>query len=320
VTSIIIPAHNESHVIGRLLAQLVTPGGETEFDIVVVANGCSDNTAEIAASFGPAVRVISLPHASKHAALAAGSRAAARFPRVYLDADVELTAADVRALAASLAEPGVLAAGPRRVLALDASPWPVRWYYSVWNRLPEVRRGLFGRGAIAVGRPGYERIERLPALVADDLAVSLCFAPDERRIAAGAKVTVHPPRVVGDLVRRRIRAAESVAQLERTAPAPSASARTRVSDLGAILRREPGLAPQVALFLGVAVLARLGARRAISRGDYSVWWRDDSSRAADGNRTTHSGRAADTRRTADSNRTDGTYRTADGNRTADSRT
>jgi hypothetical protein len=291
-----------------------------EFDIVVVANGCSDNTAEVAASFGPAVRVISLPHASKCAALAAGGRAAASFPRVYLDADVELTAADVRALAASLAEPGVLAAAPHRVLALDASPWPVRWYYSVWSRLPEVRRGLFGRGAIAVDRPGFDRIEQLPALVADDLAVSLCFAPHERRIATGAKVTVHPPRVVGDLVRRRIRAAESVAQLERTAPAPSASARTRVCDLGTILRREPGLAPQVALFLGVAVFARLGARRAISRGDYSVWWRDDSSRSAASNRTRRSSGTADGNRTTYRTGTAASDRAADSNRTADSRT
>jgi hypothetical protein len=278
VTSIIIPAHNESRVIGRLLAQLVAPRGETDFDIVVVANGCTDNTAEIAASFGPAVRVLSLSRASKPAALAAGNRAAAGFPRVYLDADVEFSAADVRALAASLAGPGILAAAPRRVLALSASPWPVRWYYSVWSRLPEVRRNLFGRGAIAVGAAGYERLERLPTLLADDLAASLCFAPYERRVTAAATVTVHPPRAFGDLLRRRIRAVEGVAQLERDGRAPSAPARTRVSDLRTMLRHEPYLTPQVALFLWVAVLARLGARRTIARGDYSAWRRDDSSR------------------------------------------
>ena len=282
MTSIIIPAHNESRVIGRLLAQLVPPAGDAEFSIVVVANGCTDDTAEIAAGFGRAVRVLTLAQASKWAALTAGARAAGGFPHVYLDADVELAAADVRALVAPLAEPGILATGPRRVLALGASRWPVRWYYSVWARLPEVRRGLFGRGAFAVGERGYQRLARLPSVLADDLAASLAFAPHERRIAAGACVTVHPPRAFGDLLRRRVRAVAGVAQLERSAHPPQWSARTRPADLAVILCREPWLAPQTAVFLGVALLARLRARRTIARGDYSAWPRDDSSRAAGG--------------------------------------
>jgi hypothetical protein len=251
---------------------------EDGFDIIVVANGCTDNTVEIASAFSPGVRVLSLPVASKHAALAAGGRAAVSFPRIYLDADVELGASDVRALAAAVRQPGVLASGPQRVLALSGSPWPVRWYYTVWTRLPEVRRGLFGRGVIAVSRPGHERIASLPRLLADDLAASLCFAPHERRIVPGATVTVHPPRAFGDLLRRRVRAAQGVAQIERSAASSQASARTRVSDLATMVRHEPGLAPRVALFLGVAMLARMRARSAITRGDYSSWLRDESSR------------------------------------------
>jgi hypothetical protein len=50
----------------------------------------------------------------------------------------------------------VLAAAPQRELALGGRPWPVRWYYDVWTRLPEVRRGLFGRGVIGVSVPGCE--------------------------------------------------------------------------------------------------------------------------------------------------------------------
>jgi Glycosyl transferase family 2 len=279
VTSIIIPAPNESRVIGRLLSQLVPAGGEGEFDIVVVANGCTDDTAEIAARFGPAVRVVSIPVASKPAALAAGNKAAAGFPRIYVDADVELRARDARALADCVAEPGVLAAAPRRVLAMSASPWPVRWYYRVWVRLPEVRRGLFARGVIAVGRRGSERLAALPPLLADDLAASLAFAPHERRIAAGASAIIHPPRKFADLLRRRTRAAEGVAQLEQAVPAPEGgSARTRPADLAAIVRHEPRLAPHVMLFAAVALLARLRAARTVARGDYSRWRRDDSSR------------------------------------------
>jgi hypothetical protein len=280
VTTIIVPAHNESRVIGRLLGGLLPGAAHGDLDVIVIANGCTDDTAAVAASFGSPVRVISLPEASKPAALAAGNQAAAgEFPRVYVDADVELRFADVQALVTALSEPGVLAAGPGRDIPLAASPWAIRWYYDVWNRLPEVRQGLFARGVIAVGQAGYERLASLPALLSDDLAVSLSFAPAERRVVDHARVTIHPPRRFGDLLRRRVRAAHGVAQIEGTGGAPESTARTRGSDLAAIARSGPRMLPRVALFLMVAVTARLAARRYRARGDFTTWLRDESSRS-----------------------------------------
>jgi glycosyltransferase involved in cell wall biosynthesis len=279
VITVVIPAHNEGRVIGRLLSQLVSTAKIGELDVIVVANGCSDDTTQVAASFRPHVRVLSLPVASKREALAAGDRAALGFPRVYADADIELRTEDVRALAAALRQPAVLAAAPRRELVLDGRPWPVRWYYSIWAELPEVQRGLFGRGAIAVDARGHERIASAPPLLADDLAASLAFGPDERRIVSDARVVVHTPRTVADLLRRRIRAVEGVAQISKVGWVPGSGARTRPSDLVAIVRRRPRGAPRAAFFLAVAVLARVGARYAVARGGYSTWLRDESSRA-----------------------------------------
>ncbi len=281
MTTVIIPAHNEGQVIGRLLRQLA-PGIAGELDVIVVANGCTDDTAEVAGSFGPGVRVLTLPTASKQAALAAGNRAAAGYPRVYVDADVEVGAATVRALAAAVRQPGVHAAAPERVLALARCPWPVRWYYDVWSRLPEVRRGLFARGVIAVDQAGGERLAGLPPLLADDLAASLAFAPHERRVVPGTRAVIHPPHRFADLVRRRVRADQGVCQIERSAGAPRATARTRIPDLLALTARNPLLAARVALFLSVAVTARLRARPSVARGDYTQWLRDESSRATAG--------------------------------------
>jgi hypothetical protein len=279
MTTVVIPAHNEDRVIGRLLRQLVPAASPGELNVIVVANGCTDDTVQVAASFGPGVRVLSIPVASKHAALVAGDGAATDFPRIYVDADVELGTEDIRALAAALRQPGVLAAAPELVLDLADRPWTVRWYYDVWTRLPAVHCGLFGRGVIAVDEPGHERIAGLPPLLADDLAASLSFAPHERSIVPGARVIFHTSRTFGDMLRRRIRAATGVAQIERTERTPASVARTRMSDLLAIVRGEPRMAPRVALFLSVAILARLKARRAIGRGDYSTWLRDESSRS-----------------------------------------
>lgn len=65
-------------------------------DIIVAANGCTDDTAEVAGAFGYPVRVLNMPPVpSKRAALEAGDEAAKTFPRVYLDVDVEIGADDI---------------------------------------------------------------------------------------------------------------------------------------------------------------------------------------------------------------------------------
>jgi hypothetical protein len=357
VTSIVIPAHNEERVIGRLLDALLadgdgtddpvaahrpagpasdsahrsatpadgvaitsagggarTPGAVGALDIVVVCNGCTDGTAKAAAR--PGVRVVEIPTPSKHTAMRTGDAHARGFPRLYVDADVVLRAADVRALTGALGGPGgVLAAAPERRLPLAGCAWRVRAYYRVWSRLPAVREGLFGRGVIALTEDGHARVAALPPLMADDLAASLAFAPGERTVVGAARVVVHPPRTWADLIRRRVRAAVSSAQVEqhraaedgrgagpdagpdvehgggaedrpRAEPgsgrAPGAgerpTARTSTADLRALLRREPRLLPDLAVFLAAAVTARTRAAKAIRTQDFGTWLRDESSR------------------------------------------
>jgi hypothetical protein len=254
------------------------PAGPGGLDIIVVANGCTDDTAEVAGSFGPPVRVLSIPVASKRDALLAGDQAARDFPRIYVDADVELGAGDIAALGAALGRPGTLACGPRRDLEAGR-PWLVRWYYAVWERLPEVRSGLFGRGVIGLSEAGHARVAGLPPLLADDLVASLAFTPGERVIVPAARVVVHTPRTARDLLRRRVRATMGVNQVAAAEGAPQASARTRPADLLAMIRARPLMAPQVAVFLAVAVLARRRAAREVRQREYSTWLRDESSRS-----------------------------------------
>ncbi len=278
MTSVVVPAHNEEALLGQLLARLLESAEPGELDIVVVANGCTDGTVAVAESFAPRVRVVSSAIPSKRAALRLGDELARGFPRLYVDADVELGTADVRRLGAAVAAPGVLAAAPERTFDMAGRRWPVRWYYQVWTRLPEVRAGLFGRGVLAVSEAGHRRIAELPPVMADDLAVSLAFGPDERTVVPAARVLIRPPRTWADLLRRRVRAETGTSQLERDAVLPGASARTTPRDLLTLVRREPRLALPMPVFLAAAVLARLRARRAVRSGDYTTWLRDDSSR------------------------------------------
>ena len=55
MTQVIIPAHNEAAVIARCLDTLLEPPRPDRLDVVVVANGCTDDTADRARAFGPPV-------------------------------------------------------------------------------------------------------------------------------------------------------------------------------------------------------------------------------------------------------------------------
>jgi hypothetical protein len=280
VVSVVIPAHNEASVVGRLLSGLLAGAAPAEFEIWVVANGCTDDTAEIAGAFAD-VKVLISPQADKHAAMRLADEHAEGFPRLYVDADVELGSQDVRALAAAFDDAGVLAAGPSRALPNERRPWTVRWFYDVWDELPVVRAGLFGRGVVGVSREGWERLRALPPLLGDDLAASLLFEPSQRRVVPEATVVVHPPRTARALLKIRTRALVSTLQAADDSQLASASgsARTSISDLRAIAAASPVRAtPKVVWFMVLTVATKIRARRAVRTKDFRTWHRDDTSR------------------------------------------
>ncbi|MGH6657959.1 MAG: glycosyltransferase [Actinocrinis sp.] len=284
MTSVVVPAHNEAAVIGRLLSGLVSDvaseasDGAEAFETIVVANGCTDDTEQVASRF-PGVRVVATPVPNKHRALRLGDEHARDFPRIYVDADVELSAAGVRALASALRDPGVHAVAPQRHTPLDGIPWTVRWYYRIWEQLPVVRDGLFGRGVIGLSGEGHARIMALPELMGDDLAASLSFEPRERRVIDTARVTVHPPRRLADLLRRRVRSMTVTEQAAARTELPGS--RTSSSHLKVLLKQDPlRNALPILWFAAVTVVARRRAARAIKAGDFTTWLRDESSRAA----------------------------------------
>lgn len=272
--SVVIAAHNEARVIGRLLAGLVDV---PSLEIIVVCNGCTDRTEDVVRTYAPTATLISVPVPSKSLAQRTGDQTTTTFPRLYLDADVIIDADSVCLLAASFDDPNVLASGPRRVLTTaGASRW-VKAYYRVWERLPHVRHGLFGRGVVAVNKAGYERIRALPSVMSDDLVMSESFSPSERRVVSSAVVEITTPKTIADLVRRRVRIVAGTAQATR-AGLRGQSASTSLCDLFFLCRDDWRLAPSMSIFLATTATARLLAQRQIARRDFTTWGRDESSR------------------------------------------
>jgi glycosyltransferase involved in cell wall biosynthesis len=270
--SVVIPAHNEAAVIGRCLDLLLADRAGTPLDITVVANGCSDRTAELARA-RPGVRVIEVPEASKSAALNVGDATAAGWPRVYLDADITLSPGDVRRLAAAVESGPALAAVPRRRLLLHGRPLLVRAYYAVQRRLPVFRCALFGRGAVAVSEVGRGRFDRFPDALGDDLFLDSRFRDHEKCEVPEVVSAVAAPRRTADLVRRlaRVRAGNTALRARTAGVCPAA----RTAWLRHVVLPRPWLAPAAVAYVALTVAAALQARLRPAE-----WGQDTSSRVA----------------------------------------
>ena len=279
--SVVIPAHNEESVLARGLSTLLRGTEPGELDVIVVANACTDSTAAVARAHG--VRVIETSTPGKAHALRLGDAAASTFPRLYADADIDLTAESVRVLVDTLARPGVLATSPVPHYDLtDARP-SARRLHKVHELLMADRRGLAGAGVYCLSEVGHARVAPFPDVISDDGLVHRSFAPGERVVSSGASSVVRPTTTFGASLRRRVRVRQGNQELDALG-LPRAEGRLRVGVAGrpgARPAHHPGRRGLVPLPAGcgsgagpVAEDARgrgvLGHRRVEPTGDRSV--------------------------------------------------
>ncbi|MGJ8544837.1 MAG: glycosyltransferase family 2 protein [Sulfitobacter sp.] len=220
--SILIPAHDEAGYIAACLGALVA-SDSVAAEVIVIANGCRDETAQIARSFagemaqkGWRFEVIELAQGGKLGALNAGEAAARGEMLAYLDADVIVSPPLMAQLAQALAgDAPRYASGTPQIAA--ARTWVTRAYARFWQELPFVRQGVPGFGIFAVNRAGRARWQAFPPIISDDTFVRLSFAPDER-IKVAARYCWPMVEGFGALVRVRRRQDAGVAQVARLYP------------------------------------------------------------------------------------------------------
>lgn len=275
--SVIIPAYNEGPIIARTLERLLREARAGEFDIVVVCNGCMDDTADQARSAAPSASVIVSEVASKTHALNLGDAVARSFPRIYLDADLEVGAADLRALIQPLEQGAALASAGRMTVDLSASDRWVRAFYRVWRLNPYFDRGKFG-GLFALSQEGHDRLGRFPQVTADDEYIRRLFGGEERAEVSRCRFLARAPRGLGDLLKIRQRSRRGTRDLERSGqraegPIGIASAAVILSRVAA----RPRLWADLPVYLLLSVWIRAKVRLA-APGGTPRWERDESSR------------------------------------------
>ena len=223
--TVIIPAYNEEGYIGTCLRSILQSddpaagaGAGNPVEVIVVANGCSDNTADEARALAPdfaargwRFRVMELEEGGKPGALNAGLEAAANPILAVIDADIRVSPGLIAGLARALDRPdpayasGRFRVGPARSLVS-------RLYGRFWQRLPFLADGVPGCGVFAVNAAGRARWGRIPDLISDDMFVRNHFAPGER-IGLAEDYTWPIAEGFGALVRVRRRQNRGLAEL-----------------------------------------------------------------------------------------------------------
>ena len=271
--SVVIPAHDEAAGITDVLSRLAPLGDDLE--IIVVANGCTDATAELARAAAPNCEVVELEIGSKPGALNEGDRRATVFPRLYLDGDIRIQPEEIEAMIDALSQEGVIAVGSTPVHDLSNSSWVVRSAYRIITEMTTNRVGLGGANPQMLSRQARERFGEWPDVIGDDYFLDGLF--DEReavRSPAVESVRVAPTGFL-DCVSRKARIqAGNTAVIDAGLRAPHSGG--GLGEAVRVVRRRPALAIHLPAHVSIAVAGRLLHRWRRFRGRDGVFYRDSS--------------------------------------------
>lgn len=277
MASIIVPAYNEASVIERSLRAILFQA-EPEDEIIVCANGCNDATEEIAKTFSPRVVVLVSEYGSKTNALNIGEAVAKSFPRIYIDADVELMPGCLDRLKVQLSSGRYLAAAPEPIVDLSRSSWPVRAYFATWLSLPFCQQGMAGAGVYALTEKGRSRFGHFPNLIADDGYVRALFKEHERCKVSRAQVRVRPPTKLKMLLKVKTRSRMGQMQLAQRHPELRKNEQKKLSNGIGFVFMHPFRWPAAAVYLAVTLITRVAGRRKLRTLASYTWDTDLSSR------------------------------------------
>lgn len=132
--SVVIPAFNEEKYIGQSLEQLITEAGKDIFEIIVVDNASTDDTAKIAKKF-KGVKVIREERKGLTRARQAGLMAAKGDLIAYIDADTRIKSGWFHRVRREFEKNKRLVCLSAPYSMYDVSKWKRMLVWSYWNLL-----------------------------------------------------------------------------------------------------------------------------------------------------------------------------------------
>ena len=282
--SIIIPAHNEEVAIKRLLDMFQKEMEENKFkcEIIVVCNGCSDETANIVKRF-EFVGLIETDKASKTFALNLGDEAANYFPRIYLDADVIINLKSISCIVETIKKRDVSVVVPVVKNDTSHSSFIVKAFYYVWQRMPYFRDGMIGCGVYGLSLYARSKFNCWPEVISDDGFIRAMFSADEREICHEAKVKILTPLTVSSLINIKTRSRLGRYELYKKYPQMMIRERREKKYFRIIFTiiKNPTMITIVPFYLYINIIARYRAIIQMKTLKNYRWERDITTRLKD---------------------------------------
>lgn len=277
MSAFILPVYNESGVIAETLKSLLRQV-EDDDEVIVISNGCKDETEAIARSFEPRITVINTPTPSKINALNLGDQCARSYPRIYMDADIRYADGTLGMIKQALAAGPYLALSTDPLLDFGRSSWAVKAYYDIWLAMPFCQGGLIGAGVYALSEEGRKRFDHFPDVIADDGFVRALFKEHERGKLIGAKSTMRAPATLYWLMKIKVRS--RMGQIQLANMYPELIKNEHKNHFRGILSTliNPFNWPKAIVYLYVAIMSRILARRRLVNIAAYQWEKDDSAR------------------------------------------
>ena len=281
--SVIVPAYNEAAIIEASLGALLRQREAGPYEVIVAANGCTDDTVAKARALAPVaeasaarLRVLDIPAPGKIGALNAGDEAASGDMRIYCDADLVVSDNLVAATKAALDGPEPRFVSYRLEVAPSRSG-VTRAYGRMWSRLPLLTREPHGIALYGVNAAGVAQRGPYPDIVADDHFARLSFPPAARRRLDEVTYSFVLPEGLRELISVRTRWSRGNEELARLRPDLLANefSEGRYEGFGRAMLRDPVGA---LAFVAVWAAGKVEGRRTLAQGN-KTWERAAQSRS-----------------------------------------
>ena len=272
--TIIIAAHNEAAVIKNTLSVLLKKEKPALYQVIVVCNGCNDGTDEVIQRHFPSVRCLVLECASKALAIRYAESFDPGFPRLYLDADIELSSAGAEKLfkqGGDITSPALII--PTSEVVTQSCSSLVKRFYRVWYHSRFIQQMGYGAGAYLLNSSARQRFGLWPELIADDGFIRSQFTLNEIHINPLCKVLVRAPKNLFTLIKVKTRSKLGNLELEDYLKSVG---HTKVKNTGNKNKNLDSPVNRV-VYLSINLAALALAKWHYKRGN-KTWYRDNSNR------------------------------------------
>lgn len=278
--SIVIPVFNEEALLRSTLDSLARNLATVSAEVVVACNGCIDRSVDIAKDHSLKCTVLDISKPSKTGAMNAADAIMDVFPRVYLDADVQLSDDALQLVRDKFLSGKVdFIALDNHTSYVDSSSL-VRRYYRFWQSLPYVKSEGVGSGFFAMSEAGRERFGKFPDVIADDEYVRRFFEVDEIALLTSAFTEVRAPLTLISFIRTKVRGRVGAYELAKKFPRLERARQPgRFYPILTNLFNSMGGCADAIVYIGLTAIIRVLALINHKLAKNTAWYQDKSGRS-----------------------------------------